>query len=210
VISTAFANPFIDQQDPNNNIVDWVFLELRSATTPGNTILQTRSALLQRDGDIVDVDGVSAVYFKNVLSGNYTLAVRHRNHLAMSTNPATFTKALSLITSGVDFSAISASSLMGAANTNYFNNGTKNMLYSGNVNLNTNIRWSAPSSDKDFIFTNLLGNNSATVLSNVYSQGDVDMNRGVRWSSPNSDKDFIFNTTLSSNSANVRSQVLPN
>lgn len=211
VISTAFANPFADQANADNNIVDWVFLELRNTVTPGNTILQTRSALLQRDGDIVDVDGVSPVYFKKVTPGaSYTLTVKHRNHLAMSTNPATFTKVLGLVTSGIDFTTISSTSLMGASNTNYLNNGLLNMLYAGNVNNNTNIRWSAPSSDKDYIFTNILGNNSATVLSNVYSQGDVDLNRSVRWSAPNSDKDYIFNNPLSNNAATVRSQVLPN
>ena len=53
-------------------------------------VLQTRSALVQRDGDIVDIDGVSPVTFNNVASTNYTIAVRHRNHLGLSTNPATF------------------------------------------------------------------------------------------------------------------------
>lgn len=210
VISTSFQNPFRDQVNANNNIVDWVFLELRSATTPGNTILQTRSALLQRDGDIVDIDGVSPVYFKSVTSGaGYTIAVRHRNHLAMSTNPATFTKVLNLTSSSLDFSTLPASNLMGTANTNYYNDGTKSMLYAGNVNGNTNVRWAAPSSDKDYLLSTVLGN-SATVLSNVYSRGDVDLNRGVRWAAPNSDKDYILSKPLSNNAANVKSQVLPN
>ncbi|GIV31516.1 MAG: hypothetical protein KatS3mg029_0867 [Saprospiraceae bacterium] len=47
-----------------NAIVDWVFLELRSKNNPANTLI-TRSALLQRDGDIVDLDGVSPVYFRS-------------------------------------------------------------------------------------------------------------------------------------------------
>lgn len=210
VISTSFGNPFIDQANADNNIVDWVFLELRSATTPGNTILQTRSALLQRDGDIVDIDGVSPVYFKNVAAGaSYTLAVRHRNHLAISTNPATFTKVLDLASSSLDISTLAAASLMGAANTNYFNDGALNMMYAGNVNGNTNVRWAAPNSDKDYLLSAVLGN-SATVISNQYSQGDVDLNRSVRWAAPNSDKDFILAKPLSNNSANVKSQVLPN
>ncbi|MBS1742182.1 MAG: hypothetical protein JST81_04040 [Bacteroidetes bacterium] len=211
VISASFANPFIDQQNADNNIVDWVYLELRSATTPGNTILQTRSALLQRDGDIVDIDGVSPVYFKNVtVGGSYTLAIRHRNHLAISTNPANYTKVLGMTSSSVDMSTLGAANLMGAANTNYFNDGALNMMYAGNANGNSNIRWAAPSSDKDFILSSILGNSSSTVLSNVYSQGDVDLNRGVRWAAPNSDKDFILSRPLGNNAANVKSQVLPN
>lgn len=209
VISTSFANPFIDQVNPNNNIVDWVFVELRNNAMPGNTILQSRSALLQRDGDIVDIDGVSPLYFKNVPEASYTIVVRHRNHLALSTNPATFTKALSLVSSGLDFSTIGSTSLLGTANTNYFNNGSKNMLYAGNINLNANIRWSAPNSDKDYLLASVLGN-ATTVLSNAYSQGDVDLNRGVRWAAPNSDKDYILSNPLGNNAASVKSQVLPN
>lgn len=69
----------------NNAIVDWVFVELRNENNP-NQVLYTRSALLQRDGDIVDTDGISSLNFFNAPSGNYFIVVRHRNHLAIGTN----------------------------------------------------------------------------------------------------------------------------
>ncbi|MEP7109644.1 MAG: hypothetical protein ABI760_16740 [Ferruginibacter sp.] len=212
VISASFPNPFIDQANPDNNIVDWVYLELRSNVTPGNTVTQTRSALIQRDGDIVDVDGVSPVYFKNVPGASYTVAIRHRNHLAMSTNPATFNQALALAANPttLDFTTSAAGNVMGIAGTNYLNSSGLNFLYAGNANFNTNIRWSPPSSDKDYILNTVLGGNAATVLSNTYSAGDMDLNRGVRWSPPSSDKDYLLSTPLSSNAALVKSQVLPN
>lgn len=66
----------------NDAIVDWILIELRSTPT---TIITARAALIQRDGDIVDVDGVSPVFFESVTSGSYYIAIRHRNHLgAMS------------------------------------------------------------------------------------------------------------------------------
>jgi photosystem II stability/assembly factor-like uncharacterized protein len=68
----------------NNAIVDWVFLELRDKTNPA-TKLYTRAALLQKDGDIVDLDGVSSVHFANALADDYYLAVKHRNHLGART-----------------------------------------------------------------------------------------------------------------------------
>ncbi len=210
VISGSFANPFIDQANASNNIVDWVFLELRSVVTPGNTILQTRSALLQRDGDIVDIDGVSPVYFKNVPAANYTLAVRHRNHLAMSTNPATFTKALNLVSSGVDFSTIAASSLMGAANTNYLNSASKNMLYAGNANGNTNVKYIGLSNDKDYILVNTLNNNVAAPLQNVYNPSDLNLNRTVSYNGLANDKDLILVTVLQNSPSGQKLQVLPN
>ncbi|MEM1326314.1 MAG: alpha-amylase family glycosyl hydrolase [Bacteroidota bacterium] len=64
-------------------IVDWVFVELRSPTDM-TQVIATRSALLQKDGDVVDVDGVSPLTF-NVLSGNYFVSVRHRDHLGLMT-----------------------------------------------------------------------------------------------------------------------------
>jgi hypothetical protein len=70
-----------------NAIVDWVFVELRSSANPA-TIIDSRAALLQRDGDIVDVDGVSSLTFAQALSGNYYVAVRHRNHLGVMSQTA--------------------------------------------------------------------------------------------------------------------------
>lgn len=65
-------------------IVDWVFLELRSEVD-STVVLATRSALLRRDGEIVDVDGESPVVFMDMPPQPYFVAVRHRNHLgAMS------------------------------------------------------------------------------------------------------------------------------
>lgn len=82
--AAASLNPNLLAAAGNNSLVDWVFLELRSATNAGS-VVSTRSALLQADGDIVDADGVSPVTFNNTTYGNYYLAVRHRNHLGIRT-----------------------------------------------------------------------------------------------------------------------------
>ncbi len=73
-----------------NAIVDWVEVELRDGATP-STVLDVRPALLQRDGDIVDMDGSSNVVFACEDIGSYHIAVRHRNHLGVMTRlPVTF------------------------------------------------------------------------------------------------------------------------
>ena len=80
-------------------IVDWIFLEVRAADNV-DVVEQTRAALIQRDGDIVDTDGVSPVAFP-VVEGRYHVVIKHRNHLGIMsgeavslrrdvTNPATF------------------------------------------------------------------------------------------------------------------------
>ena len=65
-------------------IVDWIVLELRDAVDP-RIIRHSRSALLQKDGDIVDTDGTSTVSFTSMPAGNYYFAVLHRNHLGVMT-----------------------------------------------------------------------------------------------------------------------------
>ncbi|MDH7447655.1 hemagglutinin protein [Aquimarina sp. 2201CG14-23] len=81
-----------------NAIVDWVFVELRDATT-NTTIVDSQSGLLQRDGDIVGVDGVSDLEFDQP-AGNYFVAIKHRNHLGMMTSTAI---SLSSTTTALDF-----------------------------------------------------------------------------------------------------------
>jgi hypothetical protein len=65
----------------SNAIVDWVFVELRTGTSGATTVVRTKAALLQSDGDIVDTDGVSPLTFSGVTAGNFYVAIRHRNHL---------------------------------------------------------------------------------------------------------------------------------
>lgn len=68
----------------NNAIVDWVVVELRSSAS-NTTVVASKAGLLQRDGDIVGVDGTSPLSF-NQPSGSYYVVVRHRNHLGVMTN----------------------------------------------------------------------------------------------------------------------------
>ncbi len=62
----------------NNAIVDWVVVELRNPAST-STVVERKAALLQRDGDVVALDGTSALGFCSV-AGSYHVAVRHRNH----------------------------------------------------------------------------------------------------------------------------------
>jgi len=164
-----------DQVTASKNVVDWVFLELRNTSAAPTTVQQTRSALLLRDGSIVDVDGVSPVYFKNVDAGTFNVAVRHRNHLGLRTI-ATVSLALLSAPATVDLTN----------NTNTLSNfgalltaGVYGM-YAGNVNLNTNVRISGASpalSDFEQLKTIL---SASAFINNIYSAGDVNMNRTVR------------------------------
>lgn len=76
-----------------NNIVDWVYLELRTGASAGTatTIVSKRAALLRNDGVILDLDGSVDIDFGGVSSGDYYIAVYHRNHLpVISSTVVTF------------------------------------------------------------------------------------------------------------------------
>lgn len=69
----------------NNNIVDWVLVELRtgSSAATATTVVSRRAALVRNDGVILDVDGSVDIDFPGISAGNYYIAVYHRNHLAV-------------------------------------------------------------------------------------------------------------------------------
>lgn len=76
-----------------NNIVDWVYIELRTGSSAGNatTVVARRAALVKDNGVIVDTNGSIEIDFGSVNSGNYYIAVFHRNHLPIiSSLPVTF------------------------------------------------------------------------------------------------------------------------
>lgn len=124
----------------SNAIVDWVFLELRDALNPA-IVIATRSALLQRDGDIVDIDGLSEVDF-NLAAGSYYVAIRHRNHLSVMTAQAQdFSTGMGMT---IDFTQ--------SAQSTYGLNATKeqsgiNMLWSGNGNSDSKVTFQGSGSD---------------------------------------------------------------
>jgi hypothetical protein len=70
----------------SNDIVDWIYIELRDGVAGSTTPAYTQAALLQRDGDIVSAEnGTSEVEFPNAIAGDYYVAIRHRNHLGFRT-----------------------------------------------------------------------------------------------------------------------------
>ncbi len=70
----------------NDDIVDWVWVELREEQD-NTTSVVSRSALLQRDGDVVDIDGRSPLIMRQK-RGKYYIVITHRNHLGVMTATA--------------------------------------------------------------------------------------------------------------------------
>lgn len=88
-LNSPYSDALIVGQDVlnvsgTNAIVDWVWMEIRDGSNEITTAFAT-SALIQRDGDIVDVDGVSPIKIELPL-GSYYVVISHRNHLGVRTN----------------------------------------------------------------------------------------------------------------------------
>lgn len=212
VTETIASSVLNDMANPDQNIVDWVFVELRNATGATTApILQTRSALLRRNGTIVDIDGVSPVYFKNLDAGtNYVVTVKHRNHLGISSTPVS-PISLGLSNTSFDFTNTANTGIYGTANTNYTQINSKNVLWAGNGRNNSTSSWSGLNNDKDYLYITVLSSSSGTPLTG-YSAGDFNLNRTTSWSGLNNDKDFLYITVLGSNSGvgGTKTQAIPN
>jgi hypothetical protein len=171
----------------NDAIVDWVFVELRDKNAP-STVLATRAALVQRDGDVVDVDGTSPVDFHGLAADDYYVAVRHRNHLGCRTASVVN---LGNTASVVDFTSSLSIAYKPSGHPNEVMaslGGGKFGLWGGNANGDNYIRYSdifiPPStfipSDALSIFNHLGGNSSGQLLG--YNKFDINLDKYVRYS----------------------------
>lgn len=176
-----------------NAIVDWVYLEL--LTTADTMPIASRSALIQRDGDIVDVDGVSPVAFDLLPSGNYFLSIRHRNHLGVMTKIAQpFSTSVS---SPLDFTT------QGAGGTGAFGAHAMDtiqsrlVLWAGDGNADRKIIYDGIANDRDPVFFDVItdplntGNNYNHVSFGYY-RGDYDMKGSAVYLGSGNDPDVIF------------------
>jgi hypothetical protein len=185
VDGSASASASVFQVTGSNAIVDWVLVELRDANAPA-TIVEARAGLLQRDGDIVAVDGTSALGFCTN-GGNFRIAVRHRNHLGVLT-ASSF--ALSANTTAVDL----RSSATGTYGTNARRDrGAVRTMWAGNANGSAEVMYAGSGNDRDVVLS-AIGGAVATAFVSGYMLEDCNLDGLVKYSGVESDRDVILNT----------------
>jgi len=79
---------------PNSDVVDWIIIELRDAssasTATSGTMIAQQACFLLNDGSVVDLDGSSNLQFDNSISQQLFMVIWNRNHLGvMSANALT-------------------------------------------------------------------------------------------------------------------------
>jgi len=164
-------------------MVDWVLVELRDATDP-SIVVERRVGLLQRDGDITGLDGISPLGFCSD-AGNYHVAVRHRTHLGCMTGQAL---ALSATATAIDFSLPGTSTYGTNARKA---DGAAMLLWSGNVNANSTLSYTGTGNDRDPILQ-AIGSSPATGTAIGYVGADVNLDGTVRYTGADNDRDPIL------------------
>jgi uncharacterized protein YjdB len=190
-------------------IVDWVFVELRSKSNYAN-VIATRSGLLQRDGDIVELDGVSSLRFPEIKMDDYFVAVRHRNHLGVMTQNALTAVELTQVidfrlssTPTFDFGTTKGNGYdyTGLAQKPVFGNAYRAM-WAGDFDASRRVKSGNPNDDLNILFFDVImfpqnpsGNANYDFVIG-YLQGDFDMNSKSKFDNPNDDKNMLFGQVL--------------
>ena len=158
--------------------------------------IASRSALLQRDGDIVDVDGVSPVGFELLPNGAYFLSVRHRNHLGVMTDTAqTFSMNA--------FTTIDFSEQQNAGGTAIYGEhpvdtiSSRLVLWAGDGNCDRKIIYAGIANDRNPVFFDVINEplNTESNFNHVsfgYHRGDYDMKGSAIYLGSANDPDVIF------------------
>lgn len=194
-------NPvLLNTTDNNNALVDWVVLELRDASN-ASTLLAARPCLVQRDGDLVDIDGQEGVWF-DVPATNYYVSVRHRNHLGTRTATAV---AISNSMSAVDFT-LTSTSTFGTNARNTAADG-KATLWCGDARSDRNVKYTGSANDPAVILIAVGSTTPNNTLNSVYRNEDVNMNGQVKYSGAGNDRDPIL-VTLGGNPNRVRNELV--
>lgn len=179
----------------NDAIVDWVWVELR-ASNDNTKLLNGKSALLQRDGDVVDIDGTSTLTM-NAPPKDHYVVVKHRNHLgAMSSLPILLSEDTTTI---VDFTD-SAFNTFGTNAQATLNTGDT-ALWAGDVNGNEQVRYLGPNNDTNSLKDAVLSQPGNTTNSNfypytAYDNADINMNGQVRYLGPGNDTNILKDIIL--------------
>ena len=194
-----------------NAIVDWVFIELRSGTNSA-TVVDSRPAFVQRDGDIVDTDGISPVLFKSATPGSYFIVVKHRNHLGvMSGTPVTMTSTATVI----DFRSASTNvfvPIVTPINQAQVEVSQGRAMWTGNVLFDDRIIYQGPQTDAGAIYSRIIGDvvrnplQSSSYKIKGYDIGDLNMNGETVFQGPGNDIEFIYLNVIKNHNGNATKQ----
>ena len=191
--------PSVLSTSGNNAIVDWVMVELRNLT---NSVVLSQCALVQRDGDIVGLNGISPLSIP-AAAGSYYIAVRHRNHLGVMTAAPI---SLSGNMTAIDFTNTATLTYGIAAQKQV---GGKMLLWAGDATGNGQLRYTGAANDRDPLLTAVGSTTPNNTVSNVYDRRDTNLDGVIKYTGAANDRDIILTNVGSTTPNNTRTQQLP-
>jgi len=183
-------------------IVDWVILELRAGFSSTERI-STRFCLLQRDGDIVESDGVSPVRFPRI-PGYLRIAVTHRNHLGIVQYEPGAYNGTYYETTSVDMSAADFPTYGGPDARRQI--GGTWVLRAGDTSFCDQVSYLGANNDRDPILVRIGGSVPTNTVPGYFNE-DVNMDGIVKYTGSGNDRDPILVTIGGSTPTNIRSNV---
>jgi len=193
---TEVATPEILAQPGQDAAVDWVLLELRETAAPF-ALLAQRAAILQRDGDVVEPDtGAVVLNFADVVTGDYRVSIRHRNHSGVLTAAAL---PLSTDVTLIDFSNPQVDVI---GDESRVRAGAFSLLWAGDVNQDQRIIANGTGNDRNFLLADILqaAGNSGFNLSYIhsgYQAGDFNFDGKLIYIGPGNDSILLISNILS-------------
>lgn len=177
----------------SNAIVDWVLISLRSPLDSTQVVYEA-PFLLQRDGDVVALDGISSPLLPG---GDYYISVSHRNHLGVMT--------ATLVQDSVDFTN-PATPVTGTESRVLV--GDKALLWSGDASGNGVVKYTGSGNDRDPILVAIGGSVPTNTVSG-YLNTDVNMDGVVKYTGSGNDRDYILLNVGGSVPTNTRISGIP-
>lgn len=193
-------DPIIQSTVGSDAIVDWIRVEVRSQTD-STKIIESVNGLIQRDGDVVDLDGVSPLLL-SVAPGDHYLVIRPRNHLCIMTAlPVTLDclgRTVDLTLNSSDSFGVEAQKKMGPYQA----------MWAGDVNADGKLKYVGINNDRDPILVSIGGNVPTNTVNGYYSE-DVNMDGIVKYTGMANDRDLILVNIGGSVPTNVRDKQVP-
>ena len=175
---------------------------MRRVLVSPSRVIAAKAALIQRDGDVVDVDGISPVGF-NLPDGAYHFALRHRNHLGIMTGgPLPLTSGSTAV---VDFTS-SSTSVHGTGARKDINGAL--LMWTGDAKRDGLVKYTGPSNDRDPLLVRVGSTTPNNSVSGYYAD-DTNMDGVVKYTGSGNDRDPILVNVGSSTPNNQRIEQLP-
>jgi hypothetical protein len=180
-------DPTLVSNIATSQIVDWVRLEIRSATAP-SVIVATKHLLLNKFGQLSDPVNGGSFFILNLLPGDYQFAIHHRNHLPVITMP------VKLLGYAYALGFASPYMEMAVSDTRVTVSPTRKALRAGNAFVDPDIatiKYTGFNNDRDVILQRI-GGQIPTNTTSGYHIEDVNLDGIVKYTGAANDRDVIL------------------